>query len=288
MDDQVNENIEENMEDTVPEGVVDEQYVEQEQDVSSESVGQQEDWRVQALRNDPTVRARFDQALFGGQAQAAQPAYVDPVAEAQQRLNDLDSSMPQLDERNVTAESVTKFMTWQQDRARAAQDLYDARLSQQQAVIEQQQSRTVLEDYVQQVRASDPDFKSYERDFRQYVQQNNIDPRLLSNRTVVEMIRKAIGYDALRAKRRPRAPGAPAVNEAYTQQGRSVREARASQQQLRAATDLDQELAAFYRMPVEELIRNESEMDGEREHWTMKGAVQWSKPEKLRRAGFRR
>jgi len=47
-------------------------------------------------------------------------------------------------------------------------------------------------------------------------------------------------------------------------------------------------LAAFYRMPVEDLIRNESEMDGEREHWTMKGAVQWSKPEKLRRAGFRR
>jgi len=288
MDEQVNDNVEA-MEDAVPEGVVDEQYVEEQvEEQVQEEPQQQEDWRVQALRNDPSVRARFDEALFGAQQQEAAPMPVDPVAEAQAKLNELDASMPSLDEKNITAQSVTQFMTWQQERARAAQAVYDARLEQQQNVILQQQSRTVLEDYMQQARSSDPDFRSYESEFRQYVQQNSIDPRLLQNRTVVEMIRKAIGYDHIRSKRRPRAPGAPAVNEAYTQQGQQSRQRQQSQQQLRAATELDQQLAAFYRMPVEDLIRNESEMDGEREHWTMKGAVQWSKPEKLRRAGFRR
>lgn len=288
MDEQVNDNVEA-MEDAVPEGVVEEQYVEEQvEEQVQEEPQQQEDWRVQALRNDPSVRARFDEALFGAQQQEAAPMQVDPVAEAQAKLNELDASMPSLDEKNITAQSVTQFMTWQQERARAAQAVYDARLEQQQNVILQQQSRTVLEDYMQQARSSDPDFRSYESEFRQYVQQNSIDPRLLQNRTVVEMIRKAIGYDHIRSKRRTRAPGAPAVNEAYTQQGQQSRQRQQSQQQLRAATELDQQLAAFYRMPVEDLIRNEGEMDGDREHWTMKGAVQWSKPEKLRRAGFRR
>jgi len=217
-------------------------------------------------------------------------APVDPVQEAQAKLQELDSGMPQLDENNMTAENVTKFMQWQNERNRAAQDLADARLQRQENQLMAQQARTQLEDYIQSARSADPQFKGYEDKFRMYVRENNIDPRLLGNRTVMEMIRKAIGYDELKGRRKARAPGAPPVDESYTSQGQRARSQRQQEQsqQLREPTELDLQLAAYYGMDVNELIQGEETYGGDRERWSMKGAVQWSDPEKIRRAGFRR
>jgi len=253
-----------------------------------ESDSPEEDWRVQAIKSDPSVRARFDQALFGGgQEQAYEPA-PDPVQVAKDKLAEVESSMPQLDEENMTAEQVTSFFNWQRDYARAQQEVHNVELQQTKAEVEAQKAKSQLDEYVEMTRSADPAFKDYEQEFRQYVRDNNIDPRLLGNRTIVDMIRKAIGYDHLSKRPKAKAPGAPPVDESYTSQGRAAKKQAAESQQLREPTELDQQLAAFYRMPVEDLIQKESEMGGDRERWAMKGAVQWSDDEKLRRAGIRR
>lgn len=245
------------------------------------------DWRVQAMQ-DPRVRERFDQALLGGQQQAPVEPQVDPVMEAKQRLQDVNSSMPQLNEKNMTAEQVTRFLTWQNERAMAQQAVYDAELARTQNELQAQRARGTLEDYIGQAKTADPAFKEYEREFRKFVRDNNIDPRLLENRTVVDMIRKSIGYDHVRGRRKAKRPGAPPVDEAYATQGRRARAQAQESRQLREATELDHQLAAFYRMPVEDLIKSERELGGNAERWSMKGAVQWSSDEKLRRAGIRR
>lgn len=249
---------------------------------------QEEDWRLRAMQ-DPRVRERFDQALFGQQEQPVYEAPPDPVESARAKLNELDSNMPTLDENNMTAEHVTKFMNWQNERNRAAQELADARIEMTQRQVQAQQARGALEDYITSARSQDPQFKGYEDKFRQYVRENNIDPRLLQNRQVMEMIRKAIGYDSLRGRKRAKAPGAPPVDESYTQQGqRARRQRQESRKTLREPTELDRELAAFYRMPVEEYLSDEEKFAADRERWSMEDSVQWSDESKLRRAGFRR
>lgn len=247
-----------------------------------------EDWRVQAIKNDPSVRARFDEALFGQQQQVYEPE-PDPVADARSKLTEVESSMPQLDESNMTAEQVTSFMKWQQQRAEAQQAVYDAEIQQTKAEVMAQRARTQLDEYVEATRESDPAFKDYEAQFRQYVRDNNIDPRLLENRTIVEMIRKAIGYDHLSKRPKAKAPGAPPVDESYTSQGRAAKQARqqAEDDAMREPTELDHQLAAFYGMPVEQLIGNEQELGADRENWNIKGAVQWSDKEKIRRLNRR-
>lgn len=251
---------------------------------------QQEDWRLQAMQ-DPRVRERFDAALFGGNEQAAAQAQQqqrNPVVEAQQRLQELNNSMPQLDENNMTAEQVTAFLQWQNERAAAQQHLYDAQLAATQYEVQAQRARATLEDYIGRVKNNDPDFARYEKEFRDYVRDNNIDPNLLENRQIVEMIRKSIGYDHVRGRRKAKAPGAPPVDESYNSQGRKARQQREEADRLREATEFDHQLAAYYRMPVEELIRGEDKYQGDSERWSMNGAVQWSDDEKLRRAGIRR
>lgn len=288
-DETVNEEM---MEDVVEENVSATQHEvyepEPEEEFTSEPQAQEDDWRLRAMQ-DPRVRERFDQALFGQQEQPVYEAPPDPVESARARLNELDGNMPTLDENNMTAEHVTKFMQWQNERNRAAQELADARLQRQENQLQAQQARSSLEDYIQSSRSADPQFKQYEDQFRQYVRDNNIDPRLLQNRQVMEMIRKAIGYDTLRGRRKAKAPGAPPVDESYTRQGQRARQQRAAAQtQLREATELDRELAAFYRMPVEEYIASEQKFAADRERWSMEDSVQWSDEAKLRRAGFRR
>jgi len=272
------------------EPVVDEQFAAEEAAGFQEETVQPEpeDWRVQAIKNDPSVRARFDEALFGQQEQAYEPA-PDPVAEARQKLNEVESSMPQLDESNMTAEQVTAFMKWQQQRAEAQQAVYDVEIQQTRAEVMAQRARTQLDEYVEATREADPAFKDYETQFRQYVRDNNIDPRLLENRTIVEMIRKAIGYDHLSKRPKAKAPGAPPVDESYTSQGRAAKQARqqAAEEAMREPTELDHQLAAFYGLPVEQLIGQESELGADRENWNIKGAVQWSDKEKIRRLNRR-
>jgi hypothetical protein len=253
-----------------------------------ETPQQEEDWRLRAMQ-DPRVRERFDQALFGQQQEQVYEAPVDPVEQARSRLNELDSSMPTLDENNMTAEQVTKFMNWQNERNRAAQELADARIEMTQRQVQAQQARSSLEDYIQSAKAQDRDFKNYETQFREYVRENNIDPRLLQNRQVMEMIRKAIGYDQLKGRRRAKAPGAPPVDESYTRQGQQAKRRKAeAAPKLREPTELDYELAAFYRQPVEEYLADEQKFAADRERWSMEDSVQWSDEAKLRRAGFRR
>lgn len=247
----------------------------------------EEDWRIKAMQ-DPRVRERFDQALLGGQEQQVYEAPADPVIQAKERLQEINSSMPQLDEKSMTAEQVTKFLNWQNDRAAAQQAVYDAELSRTQAEVQAQRARSTLEDYIGSVKTADPAFKEYENEFRKFVRENNIDPRLLENRTVVEMIRKSIGYDHVRGRRKATSPGAPPVDESYTSQGQRARARSQESRQLREPTELDHQLAAYYRMPVEDLIKSEDDLGGDAERWSMKGAVQWSDDEKLRRAGIRR
>ena len=268
---------------------VEEQLQEPVEDFSQETAPEPEsvdDWRVKAIQ-DPRVRERFDQALFG-QQQAPEPQ-PDPVAEARAQLQEVEQAMPQLDENNMTADQVTAFMQWQENRNNARQAVYDAELQQTRAELEAQKARNTLDEYVESARGQDPAFKEYENEFRQYVRENNIDPRLLQNRTVVEMIRKAIGYDHLNNRRRAQAPGAPAVDESYTSQGRAARQRQAEQTKTtREPTELDMQLSAFYGIPVEQLIENEDVMQPDSERWEMKGSVQWSDREKLKRAGIRR
>ena len=287
----------------MPEEMMDEQLIE-EQDLTVEETQEtvepednsfqtesssvpEEDWRVKAMQ-DPRVRERFDQALLGGQQAPVYEAPVDPVVQAKEKLQEINSSMPQLDEKNMTAEQVTKFLSWQNERAQAQQEVYDAELARTQQEVQAQRARSTLEDYIGQVKTADPTFKDYENDFRKFVRDNNIDPRLLENRTVVEMIRKSIGYDHVRGRRKAKSPGAPPVDESYVSQGQRARARAQESQTLREPTELDHQLAAYYRMPVEELIKAEQDLGGDAERWSMKGAVQWSDDEKLRRAGIRR
>ena len=283
----------------MPEEMMDDQLIE-EQDLQPEEPTQEqtedsfqpesipeEDWRVKAMQ-DPRVRERFDQALLGGGETPVYEAPVDPVVQAKEKLQEINSSMPQLDEKNMTAEQVTKFLSWQNERSAAQQAVYDAELARTQQEVQAQRARSTLEDYIGQVKTADPTFKDYENDFRKFVRENNIDPRLLENRTVVEMIRKSIGYDHVRGRRKAKSPGAPPVDESYVSQGQRARARAQESQTLREPTELDHQLAAYYRMPVEDLIKSEQELGGDAERWTMKGAVQWSDDEKLRRAGIRR
>lgn len=280
--------------DSVPEEPMVEEQVAQEEvpqgDFSQETQPTQaevDDWRMKAIQ-DPRVRERFDQALFGQQEQAAPPA-PDPVEQARAQLQEIEQNMPQLDERNMTADQVTAFMQWQENRNSARQAVYDAELQQTRAELEAQKARNTLDEYVESTRSQDPAFKEYENEFRKYVQQNNIDPKLLQNRTVVEMIRKAIGYDHLSTRRKAQAPGAPAVDESYNAQGRAARQRQAEQEQsTREPTELDLQLSAFYGIPVEQLLENEQSMAPDSERWEMKGSVQWSDQQKLKRAGIRR
>lgn len=264
-----------------------EETVEDSFEPESEEQAQPQDWRVQAMQ-DPRIRERFDQALLGGQQEPVYEAPVDPVMQAKERLQEVNSSMPQLDEKNMTAEQVTKFLNWQNDRAAAQQAVYDAELQRTQYEVQAQRARGTLEDYISQTKNADPAFKNYENEFRKFVRENNIDPNLLENRQIVEMIRKSIGYDHVRGRKKAQRPGAPPVDESYTSQGRRARAKSQESQQLREPTELDHQLAAYYRMPVDELLKNEIEMGGDAERWSMKGAVQWSDDEKLRRAGIRR
>jgi len=267
------------------------EYANQADDYGPEEVHQEtpsmpdEDWRVKAMQ-DPRVRERFDAALLGNQGvpqQEAAPPPVDPVQEAEAKLREVEANAPVLDESNMTAEGVQAFMQWQEDRNRARQTYYDAKLQKTESLLESQRARTVLDEHIESVRQADPAFKDYEQEFRKYVRDNNVDPKLLQNRTVVEMIRKSIGYDHLRSRRKAKAPGAPPVDESYNSQGRAQRQAAAQQNALREPTELDHQLAAFYRIPVEKLIENEETMQGGSERWSMTGSVQWSDAEKLRR-----
>ena len=248
----------------------------------------QEDWRLRAMQ-DPRVRERFDQALFGQQEQPVYETPPDPVEEARSKLNELDSSMPALDENNMTAEHVTKFMQWQNERNRAAQELADARLQRQENQIQAQQSHVALEDFIATTRSQDPEFKGYESEFRKFVKDNNIDPRLLQNKMVMDMVRKSIGYDKMKGRRKAKAPGAPPVDESYTRQGQAARQRkRDAEPKLREPTELDYELASFYRQDINEYLEDEQRFAADRERWSMTDSVQWSDEKKLRRAGFRR
>jgi len=267
---------------------VSEQEIEEEV-VEETSQSSQEDWRMKAMQ-DPRVRDRFDQALFGNQEQPVYEAPIDPVQQAEEKARELESAPPEIDWNNATGEDVSKFMKWNEDRNSAKQAVLDAKLQRQEQVLQAQRARSTLEDYIVSAKGADPDFKNYEQEFRKFVRENNIDPRLLEQRQVVDMIRKSIGYDHVKARRKAKAPGAPPVDESYNQQGRAARQKKQAEaaENLREPTELDEQLAAFYRMTPEDLIRSERDLGGDAERWSMKGAVQWSDPEKLRKAGFRR
>lgn len=265
-----------------PEEAVEEQVEEEVvEEVSQQETG--EDWRVKAM-SDPKVRERFDAALFGSQDPVYEPP-PDPVEEARKELTRIDNEMPQLDEKNMTAEQVTKFMNWQTQRSRAQQAVYDASLEKTRAEVQVQRARSTLEDYIQTTRSADPDFKNYEGEFRKFVRENQIHPNLLENKQVVEMIRKAIGYDSIKGRRKAKAPGAPAVDESYTSQGQRARKSKAdAAPQLREPTELDLQLSAYYGIPVEKLIESEGDMNPDSDRWTIPNGVRFSDREKLQRA----
>lgn len=269
--------------------VVESEEFEQEPETVSTQETPREDWRVQALRDDPSVRERFDRALFGGQDQAAPEPQVDPVQEAQTKLNELNSNVPTLDENNMTAEDVTRFMNWQRERDEARAALYDAKLQRQEQVLMQQQGRSALEDYIQRAKQSDPDFKHYEKEFRQYVNNNNIDPRLRQNQEIMDTLRGRIGYEWLQKNRRKaKAPGAPPVDEAYAQQGRAAKARKQADENAlhREVTEQDRQIAAFYRMSPEEYVRGEVDYSADSRGAALTGAFNFSDANKLRRAGF--
>lgn len=220
-----------------------------------------EDWRAQAIKTDPSVRARFDQMMFGQQAPAAAPP-PDPVALAQKAYDDLlsqASSFEMTPERN-SVEDAQRALQFQREISEARISLETAKHDAQLAAFQQQlmpvRAEQALSSYVARAKRYLPELgdPENEAEFKDYIRQNNIDPQLIGEQAIMDHLAKSVLYE--RSKKGPKkvkAP-APALDESYAAQGQQARAASEAAAKPRALTENEMAVANFFHMKPEDYV----------------------------------
>jgi hypothetical protein len=172
------------------------------------------DWKERAIRLEERMR------VFEERAAPVPPALRDPVGELERAIAEKEASLPKYEAQR--AESFFERETAKEELQKLRHQLVEARLGQQQQYVAEAQSRTVLAEYKSRL-AGNPDFRAIEGQFDQMVAR--LEPGLRSNPAMLEMLRKNLEYDHLRAQANRGAPGKPpaAPNAAYQPQAGAQR-----------------------------------------------------------------